>query len=412
MCVIFIGIRRFEFFTMENLEKVDKILVISHNEIVPSWLMDQTNQIIRVNEIYDKTSKMNVFDINECIEKLIPIITNNSDFTIFCNQESNMEIADTLRRHFSLYDHLNGKMNNFRDKLVMKEAVQNSNLRTPKYVSLSEDILSKGYEHLHKILGAKFVIKPCSSVGSRGVIKVFSKIDFFNFVDNIWGDGCKYEAEEYIDGDLYEFDFAIYNGIEIYSSISRYSCPMVEIQEGKSLGSIMMTRDSKLHNVITKFGRECGKALQANNGCFHMELFISNNELVFLEIAARSPGLMTVPAYKSWEGINMYDLELALQTGNYDLTKNISTLNHISKPAFFVVFPKTRGTVEKLNCPNINGEFKINWAIAEGEKIEISTNNVDFAGLIFVQNKDEIEAEKDFIYLTEHFTPIKYNNNI
>lgn len=411
MNVIFIGIRRFEFFTQKKLEQINKILVISKDEIIPEWLDDNTT-IVRVSEIYDKTTKLMSFSINDCIKKLKPLILNENDFRVFCNQESYLEIANEIRQYFGLYDHMGGRMKNFRDKLLMKKIVSNANLRVPKYISLDQHVILKGYKYLCEVLGKRFVIKPCSSVGSKGVLKIFTETDFNYFVEHIWGDGCTYEAEEYIDGDLYEFDFVIDSGVEIYSSISRYSCPMVEIQEGKSLGSIMMTRDSKLHDIITKFGRECGKALQADNGCFHMELFICNNETVFLEIAARSPGLLTVPAYKSWEGINMYDLELSLQIGDYNFAKSDSTSNHISKPAFFVVFPKISGIVDTLNTPKINGEFIINWAVKEGEKLEISTNNVDFAGVIFVQNKNEIEAERDFTYLTEHFTPIKYKNNI
>ncbi|MCX7205642.1 MAG: ATP-grasp domain-containing protein [Proteobacteria bacterium] len=407
MQIIFVGTKNFDFFSRVILDKQKKILLISKSQKLPDWLITSST-VIRVEEIYDYNSKTFCLDIDEAIIQLTPLVTS-SNFRVFCNQEANLEVADHIREHFSLYDHLNGNVENFRNKLTMKEIVLRAGLRAPTYTELSSSLSVNDYENLHKTLKGKFIIKPCASVGSRGVYKIAHEADFDRFLTESAGDECRYEAEEFIEGDLYEYDLAIQEGKIIYSAISRYSCPMADLQEGRTLGSIMISRELELHSRISTFGLQCVQALGAVNGCFHMELFHSiNDELVFLEVAARSPGLMTVPAYQSWEGINLYDIELLIQSNIDASVLAQAPKGYQSRPAFFVVFPKINGTVVTLNQPKLNGHVEIDWQVAEGERVSATTTNIDFAGKAFVCTDNEIDALKAFHYLVNEFTPVVY----
>ena len=408
MRIIFIGIRNFNYFSRELLDAYRKIIVVSNTQVVPEWLA-ASSTVVRVPEIYDGLSKVNQFDLAQCLSDLAPLVAEGGPHGVFCNEEANLEVADAIRAKFALYNHMHGTIDHFRDKLVMKKIVQHAALRTPAYTLLEAGIGLERYAALAKMFNNKFIVKPVSSVGSRGVYKIFNQDDFARFVTEARDDGCVYEAEEFIDGELYQYDLALQGGVELYCAVSHYSCPMADLQEGRTLGSMMLGRETELHKRITTFGKQCAQALGAKDGCFHMEIFHSNtDELVFLEVAARSPGLMTVPAYVSWEGINMYDIELRLQAGQDASAHAVARAGHVSKPAFFVVFPKVNGLVDKLNTPAIAGHFDLDWRVQEGKQVDATTTNVDFAGKIFVSNETEGLAKQDFIHLTEQFIPVIY----
>ncbi|MEO9385044.1 ATP-grasp domain-containing protein [Chromobacterium phragmitis] len=362
-----------------------------------------------MDEVYDPHSKTLCLDLEQAIGVLAPLVSGDAAVKIFCNQEANMEVADRLRERFGLHDHLAGKVEHFRDKLAMKHIIQSAGLRAPVYAELMPDIGAEAYADLRQALRGKFIVKPRASVGSRGVYKIDKPADFERFLSEAAGDDCEYEAEEFIDGDLYEFDLAIQNGEPIYSAVSRYSCPMADLQEGRTLGSIMVGRNEPLHARIVAFGLQCARALGADNGCFHMELFHSvADELVFLEVAARSPGLMTVPAYHSWEGVNLYDMELMIQSGQDASRLGQAAVSHQSRPAFFVVFPKVGGTIRELGKPELDCDIDMDWRVHVGQRVEATTTNIDFAGKAFVRADSEAEVRQAFQHLVGEFIPVSY----
>jgi len=408
MKIAFIGTKNFHFFSSDLLSNADKIIITSKKQSLPSTI-ESDSKIIRVNEVYDANSKTVKLDIEECLQELKNIVLTRSDFKVFCNQEANLEVAESIRKHFNLYDHMNGRVECFRDKLLMKEILREKGLRTPIFFDLSSARTILNYDDLSQKFGGDFVIKPSASVGSRGVYKIFAQEDFTSFIKDTLNDDCHFEAEEFIDGDLYEYDTVIENGKIIYSNVSRYNCPMADLQEGKTLGSIMVGRSEKIHQRISAFGKQCIGALEANNGCFHMEIFHSkNDELVFLEVAARSPGLMTVPAYLLWEGVNMYDLELLIQCGlpaeNY---VNVSK-EHVSRPSYYVIYPKLNGEISSLDMPSLDVEIDIDWQVKRGEIVNDTTTNIDYAARFFVTCNNIDDANKTFSYLTDEFKAIKY----
>lgn len=409
MKIIFIGTRNFNFFTPSLLNEFDKIIVTSKNYQVPDFL-NNGSEVIKVREVYDKNSMTYQLDFDNCIELLEKIIKIGEEVKVFCNQEANLEIAEKIRKRFSAYDHMESRVEMFRDKLLMKKAIKSNNLRVPSFIALDKEISLKDYEVFKKCLSDKFIIKPGCSVGSRGVYKIFRQSDFISFINENQGDTSHFEAEEFINGDLYEFDTVVQNGKLLYSNVSRYSCPMADLQEGTTLGSIMVGRHEEIHRRISQFGEQCLIALKALNGCFHMELFHSHNdELVFLEVAARSPGLMTVPAYQRWEGVNMYDLELLIQSGRPVTSSHLTPVGRQSRPSFFVVYPKIAGRVMSLNTPEADAEIDIDWQVTPGQLVEDTATNIDYAARFFVTCKNADHAKEIFEWLTMEFKAVTYD---
>ena len=408
MKIIFVGTKNFHFFSELILSNFEKIILTSKNHHLPE-LLRKSATVITINEVYDENSRTHKLDTAQCLSSLSEIIKSGDEFRVFCNQEANLEVAEEIRKEFRIFDHMNSRVEVFRNKLLMKEIVSKYNLRAPHFIEIEKGMTPSAYNHLTEFFHSDFIIKPSSSVGSRGVYKISRKQDFINFINETIDDSCQFEAEEFIDGDLYEFDTALQNGELLYSNVSKYSCPMAELQNGTTLGSIMVERHEEIHKRIYNFGMQCLNALKALNGCFHMEIFHNKkNELVFLEIAARSPGLMTVPAYLCWEGVNMYDMELLIQSRLPASDIAFPPNEFLSRPSFFVVYPKIAGKVLSLNTPKIDAEIDIDWQVSPGQVVTDTTTNIDYAARFFVTCKNVHEAKQIFEWLTMEFEAISY----
>lgn len=409
MTDILIGCKNFDFFSKNLLKTLNLVVVASQTQEIPNWLTE-ISRVVRVEERYDQRSKTMQLDASHVIRELRALGDIDGYAHAFCNQEANLEVAEQIRREFGIFDHLGGNTDRFREKPLMKDKVLSAGLRAPRYCVLPLKPSLSIYDELVATIGSSFIVKPCASVGSRGVYKIFSQADLKYFILNSEGDGCTYEAEEFINGTLFQFDFAMQNGKLLARAVSRYSCPMVDLQEGRTLASIMMPAGSTLFQKIESFGLSCARALDITDGCFHMELFSSiDGELVFLEIAARSPGLLTVPAYCSWLGINFYDIELFIQLEKDATNLSLCDAAFVAKPAFFAVFPKKSGTVKELASPSLNGEYTLDWRIKPGEVVAATDTNIDYAGLLFLVAANEEDAIADLEYLTTEFVPVLYS---
>ncbi len=145
------------------------------------------------------------------------------------------------------------------------------------------------------------------------------------------------------------------------------------------------------------------------DGCFHMEVFVTQtNEVVFLEVAARPPGNLNVLMYYETFGKNFFDLGFFIESGlNFEFGKSDLELRKSKKPTAYLMFPKMNGIVRKLHCPNIKSEFELNWGVKEGDALKSSTCNAEAAGSILFKNEDYDELKEDFETL-KLFKPISY----
>ncbi len=404
--VIFVGVKHFEFFSNELLGSIDIVILTDYISIVPLSLQPRS-QIILIKREYDPVSLTYSLRVDDCIKALHPHIDQNQNVRVFCNQESDLIVAENIRLHFQLYSHITGSFDRFRNKDLMKTIVKNKGLRVPNFITFDKSCLPK-YHVIQKKLGETSIAKPLSSVGSRAISKIENEQDYEAFIRDNYAMLEHFEIEEFIDGTLYQYDFAIRNGDILYSTVSQYSCPLALLQKGYTFASIKVKNPSWEYNTISTFGRKCAQALSANNGCFHMEVFISANqsEIVFLEIAARSPGVLTVPAYVNWDGFNMYDAELMIQANLSSMPETPS--NWVSSPSFLVIIPKMDGVVKEIRQPTTLGLFDIDWKIKPDDKIDGTQTNIDNAGTALVICNTEDEARIDFKHITENYTPVIY----
>ena len=213
----------------------------------------------------------------------------------------------------------------YRNKLSMKRTLMAANIRCPKHQSLEPDTLKSTsaaitFQRLKDALATPFIIKPLSAAASSGITLVSNLDEFTTWLGQKNWLHSTFEAEEYINGTLYHCEQVYSNGEPMFHCVSQYSHPCMAFRQGRTIGSRVLDPKTTLAQDIVAFARQVTHALtqatQLLNGCTHLEVFINEQqEIIFLEIGARSPGAMITPMIEGTYKVNLVNLHLICSVG-------------------------------------------------------------------------------------------------
>lgn len=182
----------------------------------------------------------------------------------------------------------------FRDKELMKQALDKAGIRTPRHVSAStEDECRAAAEQI----GYPLIIKPISGAGSADTHRIDRKEDLEGVLKQV-AHVREVSVEEFITGQEYTYDTVCANERLLFANTSWYRPqPLV----GRTLEWVSPQTICFKHpdQPMLQPGRQMGKAvltaLGFDTGFTHMEWFLTDSgEAVFGEIAARPPGALSV----------------------------------------------------------------------------------------------------------------------
>ncbi|MEM7166649.1 MAG: ATP-grasp domain-containing protein [Planctomycetota bacterium] len=182
----------------------------------------------------------------------------------------------------------------FRDKELMKQALDKAGIRTPRHVrARTEDECRTAAEQI----GYPLIIKPISGAGSADTHRVDRAEDLEGVLQQV-AHVREVSVEEFITGQEYTYDTICANDRLLFANTSWYRPqPLV----GRTLEWVSPQTICFRHpdQPMLRSGREMGKAvltaLGFETGFTHMEWFLTDaGEAVFGEIAARPPGALSV----------------------------------------------------------------------------------------------------------------------
>jgi hypothetical protein len=166
---------------------------------------------------------------------------------------------------------------------------------------------------------------------------------------------------------------------------------------------LLPTSDPRWYK-LNEFHQQIITTLLPPDGATHCELFLTkNNEVVFLEIAARPSGALVVAMIEHNTGVNieLIHSQLRLQRPFIIQKKLITTFS------LFCYIPKKIGTVVTLELPNLKSEVSVTWTIKIGDVISpvaLKDNDIlfkptDIAGTIILNNANFESLYTDFLTL-------------
>lgn len=188
----------------------------------------------------------------------------------------------------------------YRDKLVMKNLIKDSSIKTAEFLQLSK--LKEGFSSRWE----KIILKPTNGAASNNIDLYSNESDLI--VKNIRNPDF-YIAEEYISGDILHFDGLVYDGNILFSITSSYINNCLDFAKK----SIPLASYQKKSDKNIKWVEKCLHSLNMFNGPFHIEAILSEEELYFLEAANRAGGANVVKCTEYRTGVNLMHEQVKIQ---------------------------------------------------------------------------------------------------
>lgn len=351
------------------------------DEIIHSKIIDFDNVKFIVEDIIKKYGKEETY--------------------IISTKEDNVLLASQLRTYFDLDGPKEQFISKYRDKILMKNILKNSNIRVPLFVELTkEDKCVNNLKEKIEIFFNKWplVLKPVIGEGSYDTYIVHSFFELENIIKNKIYNISEYEIEEFIEGTMYHCDTIIYQNHTEYVGIGKYFSPRLEILNNNNSGGYILKSNDLYYKDILDFNKKILSILKPNNICTHLELFITTDgELIFLEIAHRGPGGDIPHIHKLNSNIdfnkNMFLLSL----------KEPPQINIEDKNMYFgwIHFPLIEGKCIKIKNPPIDYTEIIN-NINIGDFIDKPNYISEIAGKIFITSNSASEIENKWRNINDY----------
>ncbi len=182
----------------------------------------------------------------------------------------------------------------FRDKELMKQALDRAGVRTPAHARARNAAEARAAQER---IGFPLILKPIDGAGSADTYTARDKAEFERALE-LTRAVPELSVEEYIEGDEFTFDTICARGEILFQNVCLYRPkPLIaRLNEWVSSQSVVL-RDIDVPAVQKgrALGREVLRALDFESGYTHMEWFLTpKGEAVFGEIGARPPGARLV----------------------------------------------------------------------------------------------------------------------
>lgn len=201
----------------------------------------------------------------------------------------------------------------FQDKLVMRIRARETGIRQPDFVPLlNHQTVAEFMRHT----SPPWMLKPRLGASAMGIRKLRTK-------DEVWRSLSELDSREsfeetaafhllerYIPGDVYHVDSLLNDGNIVFASVERYSTAPFELSQ---FGGISMSHsvrhDSREEEQLLRMNELLLRSFGIDRGVTHAEFLRAGDldeDLYFLEVAARVGGAYTAENIEAASGINLW----------------------------------------------------------------------------------------------------------
>jgi len=217
---------------------------------------------------------------------------------IECLWEPGIMLAARLRETFGVAGLDTGQAKRFRDKELMKQALDEAGIRTPRHVAATTVV---AIWEAAEIIGYPIILKPIDGAGSADTYRVRDADELKSVMPRL-RHVPTVSVEEFVDGEEFTFDTITVNGKIAYYNIAWYRPrPLVARNNEWISPQVIALRNVDQPDLRggVKMGFDVIKALEFDTGFTHMEWYRkADGEVVFGEIGARPPGAHQVDQMK------------------------------------------------------------------------------------------------------------------
>ncbi|MGW2773601.1 ATP-grasp domain-containing protein [Streptomyces olivaceoviridis] len=203
-----------------------------------------------------------------------------------------------------------------RDKVLMKQAVEEAGLRVPRFLALPRFLDLDG----RVPWDGRTVLKPHRGASSEDVLVFDTPRQAAAAVTGgrtgipglDAGSGlADFEVEEFVPGPIRHFDGLVQDGEVLVLSGSEYVGTCLRYAQGGPLGSFQLALSEEEHAWVSR----ALAAVRIQDGSFHLEAIAHRGELVFLEVGNRVGGADVVATVELATGVHLPSYELRALLG-------------------------------------------------------------------------------------------------
>jgi ATP-grasp domain len=379
MNILLLGIGTFGEFGLTRLrQKGHFIAIIDEPQNIPVNICDKYYYINRKNP--------DLMIFKQCYE----IILNSGIVwdVILCWDELLVGVAAQIVEQLKI----NGpslKVENFRNKYIMRETLYKNNFKTPKYYLINKET---NVNELCKKLTFPCVLKPVDFGGSSGVILINNNKELKDRLNYSLSKSKTKECivEDFIEGKEYSVETITYGFGKHYTFgiiEKNVSAPPFFIELSHKFPADLSQED---YMKIINLTHKALDSLGMKKGASHTEVKITKDGPVIIEIGGRlAGGLIPKLIYLSTD-LDLYDLEVKALTNDFPTTLTKHKCNEVVSCINFLI--NKNGMPLKL--PNIDFELypllkELKYWYKEGSQPPVLRTNGGRIGYYILSGKKE-----------------------
>jgi biotin carboxylase len=236
--------------------------------------------------------------------------------------EFDMETAATLREHLRIPGMGLTTMRYFRDKLAMRMRALDRKICVPDFVP----VVNHGdIEYYLDHVPGPWVLKPRQEASAIGIKKIHAGEELWPLLDQLGDKQSTFLLEKFVPGDVYHVDSVVSENEVVFSNVSQYGKPPMNVAHGGVFMTFTVPRKSEDDSALRAINLDLIAALGLLRGVAHAEFIKAqaDGEFYFLECAARVGGAYINEMVETATGINLWRewarIEIAGGDGTYKL---------------------------------------------------------------------------------------------
>ena len=219
--------------------------------------------------------------------------------------EFDMETAATLREHLRIPGMGLTTMRYFRDKLAMRMRALDRKIRVPDFVP----VVNHGdiQYYLDHVPGP-WVLKPRQEASAIGIRKIHAAEELWPVLEQLGDKQSTYLLEKFVPGDVYHVDSVVSENEVVFSNVSKYGKPPMNVAHGGVFTTFTVPRGSGDDSALRAINLNLLAALGLVRGVAHAEFIKAqaDGHFYFLECAARVGGAYINEMVETATGINLW----------------------------------------------------------------------------------------------------------
>lgn len=358
-------------------------------------------------DVFTAVVVLEVFDLGtltdavEGLRRTLPDADRDT-ISLLCHDEYSLELVAEVREKLGIAGDRPEQLRAFADKVVAKQALRAAGVRLPRHLRwdpANYDADPAAYcAQVVDLVGLPAFAKPTNESGSVGTRRLDTAEQLQEWAaagrDGAW------EVDEFIDGTLFHVDTAWQDGAAVHVAVNQDVHPCYDYIAGRVNGSFTLADDDPVAARLRAFNTQVIEALvdKPARGVFHHEVFLTgDDELVFLEIAARAPAALIPSTSRIRYGLDIEQAHFQLQRGD-----TLAVPGADGPYAAYVYFPKAAGRVDGLRPAALRSSHRWSWNVRVGEHLEAAADIRDFAASVLLWNTDLDALREDLRRLDEH----------